>query len=93
MVFLELVQYSWDGLPGFDILRRGQGVPRLRARPKGAALWNPAAFEKAAETFFCASRASLQPLIRKRGSNISSFDSRPSLTEKAADFNTFTGVF
>jgi len=36
----------------FGILRRGQGVPRLRARPKGAALWNPAAFEKAGETFF-----------------------------------------
>jgi len=28
------------------------GVPRLWARPKGAALWNPAAFEKAGETFF-----------------------------------------
>jgi len=36
----------------FGILQRGQGVPRLRARPKGAALWNPAAFEKAGETFF-----------------------------------------
>jgi len=36
----------------FGILRRGQGVSRLRARPKGAALWNPAAFEKAGETFF-----------------------------------------
>jgi len=48
----------------FDFLRRGPGIPRLRAWPKGAALWNPAAFEKAGETFFCASRASVQPLIR-----------------------------
>jgi len=38
------------------------GVSRLRARPKGAALWNPAAFEKAGETFFCAPRTSL-PLL------------------------------
>jgi len=33
------------------------GVSRLRARPKGPALWNPAAFVKAGETFICASRS------------------------------------
>jgi len=27
-------------------------LPRLRARPKGSALWKPAAFVKAGETFF-----------------------------------------
>jgi len=36
----------------FDYFRHGQGIPCLRARPKGSALWNPAAFEKAGETFF-----------------------------------------
>jgi len=39
-------------------------IPHLRVRPKGAALWNPAAFVKAGETFDCASRAFIQPLIR-----------------------------
>ncbi len=28
----------------------------MRARPKGSALWNPAAFEKAGEAFNCATR-------------------------------------
>jgi len=40
-----------------------RGVSRLQARPKGAALWNPAAFVKAGETFVCASRSSFQCLI------------------------------
>jgi len=39
------------GLSGFRYFAARLGVPRLRARPKGAALWNPAAFEKAGETF------------------------------------------
>jgi len=41
-----------------------RGISRLLARPKGAALWNPAAFVKAGETFVCASRSSFQLLIR-----------------------------
>jgi len=41
----------------------GKNFPRLRARPKGAALWNPAAFVKAGETFACASRASIETLV------------------------------
>ena len=28
-----------------------KGISRLRARPKGAALWKPATFEKAAKAF------------------------------------------
>jgi len=32
------------------------GISRLRARPKGFALWIPKAFEKACETFTCAPR-------------------------------------
>jgi len=48
-----------SGFRTFAARPGARGVPRLRARPKGSALWNPAAFEKAGETFFCASRASL----------------------------------
>jgi len=48
---------------GFDSLRRGLGISRLRARPKGAALWKPAAFVKAGETFDCASRTPFETLI------------------------------
>ncbi len=41
------------------------GVPPLRRRPKGAALWTPATFEKVDETFICASRLPLPPLKRE----------------------------
>jgi len=44
--------YGAAASAGFDGLRRGLGISCLRARPKGAALWKPAAFEKAGETFF-----------------------------------------
>jgi len=40
-----------------------RGISRLRVRPKGAALWNPAAFVKAGETFSCASRSFFQTSI------------------------------
>ncbi len=45
----------------YFVSRRGQGsFAPCGARPKGAALWNPAAFEKAGETFFCAPRAAME---------------------------------
>jgi len=42
-----------------------RGISRLRARPKGAALWNPAAFVKAGETFDCASRSLTKNAVRR----------------------------
>ena len=47
-----------------SFLSRGRGISRLRARPMGSAPWNPAAFEKAGETFSCAPRSPVQTLIR-----------------------------
>ena len=37
-------------------IRRGQGIPSLRGRPKGFALWTPTTFEKVDETFISAPR-------------------------------------
>jgi len=48
--YLQCVWYGNFWLLIFD--SGAVGVPRLRARPKGTALWIPAAFEKAGETFF-----------------------------------------
>jgi len=48
------------GTEGFFHGAAGE-VSRLRARPKGAALWNPAAFEKAGETFSYAPHPRFSP--------------------------------
>ena len=65
---MERVEFSPSGGNGternFFRRSRGWGVSRLRARPMGSAPWNPAAFEKAGETFSCAPRSPVQTLIR-----------------------------
>ncbi len=45
----------------FTVARLFLSISRLRARPKGAALWNPAAFEKAGEAFTGVARSIFNP--------------------------------
>jgi len=65
MLFARFAAKALWGRAGAAVIRSLHGTAAalgfrsLSARPKGSALWIPAAFEKAGETFFCASRASL----------------------------------